>query len=326
MDNFTHSLAGWALGQTGLKTRSRKGLAALMFGANMPDIDIFFGSFPWEPLAIHRGWTHGLLGGVLLLPPVLAALLWLLDRWQVGRGTRFRSGLEMRFGWLVALAYIGALSHPLLDLQNTYAVQLLSPLDFGWFHNDSLFIIDVWIWSALSVAIWLSRRREKKGGSWRKPAIIGVAAVIVYIAANTALSQYVRMKLSVRSSIGTPDVIVAGPPPAWFWRREVVWRIDHRVGRLEYDLLTGWSGDFDQWTTPIALMPDGMDDPIVREAIRRSRELRVFLAWSIMPMATVARDGCRAKVYIGDARYGSFAERRSRLARETVIDLCTPKS
>ena len=80
MDNFTHSLVGWAIGQAGLKTRTRKGLAALVLGANMPDIDVLFSWSPWLPLATHRGFTHGLIGGVLLMPPLLAGLLWLLDR------------------------------------------------------------------------------------------------------------------------------------------------------------------------------------------------------------------------------------------------------
>src|SRR4029078_9749273 len=99
-------MAGWALGQAGLQTKARKGLAALILAANMPDIDVFFGNAPWDPLAIHRGFTHGLVGGVLLMPPVLAGLLLLLDKWQVGRRTEFKSGLAMRFGWLVALSYL----------------------------------------------------------------------------------------------------------------------------------------------------------------------------------------------------------------------------
>ena len=72
-------MAGWVLGQAGLKTTTRKGLAALILGANMPDIDVFFGTAPWDPLAIHRGFTHGLVGGVLVMPPILAGLLWLLE-------------------------------------------------------------------------------------------------------------------------------------------------------------------------------------------------------------------------------------------------------
>lgn len=92
MDNLTHSLVGWALAETGLKHRTRKGLAACVLAANLPDIDVFFGWAPWPPLAMHRGFTHGLVGGVLLLPPVLAGLLWLLDRcrWRAGGSRRMR--------------------------------------------------------------------------------------------------------------------------------------------------------------------------------------------------------------------------------------------
>src|SRR3954454_18549408 len=121
-------MAGWVLGQTGLKTKTRKGLPALILGANMPDIDVFFGNAPWDPLAIHRGFTHGLVGGVLVMPPVLAGLLWLLYRLPLSRGARFRSGLPMRVGWLVSFCFLFALTHPLLHVVTTFSVQLFSPL------------------------------------------------------------------------------------------------------------------------------------------------------------------------------------------------------
>src|SRR3569833_2609339 len=98
MDNLTHSLVGWTLGQTGLKNRSRKGLAALILGANAPDIDDFLGWVPWAPLATHRGRTLCFIGGVLVLPILLAGLLWLLDRWQATRGAVFKSGRGGRGG------------------------------------------------------------------------------------------------------------------------------------------------------------------------------------------------------------------------------------
>src|SRR3990170_3205497 len=115
VDNITHSLTGWALGQAGLKTQTRKGLAVLILGANMPDVDVFFGWVGWEPLAMHRGFTHGLVGGVLLMPPMLAGLLWRLDSWQARRGAAFKSGLPMHLGWLVALCYLGALGLPAVE-------------------------------------------------------------------------------------------------------------------------------------------------------------------------------------------------------------------
>ena len=142
----------------------------LILGANMPDIDIFFGRIGWEPLAMHRGFTHSLVGGLIVMPPLLVGLLLLLDRWQVGRGATFKSGLPMRTGWLLGLAYLATLTHPLMDLLTTYSVQLLSPFSNTWFHADALFIIDVWIWLVLGGSIVWSRIREDQGRPWQRPA------------------------------------------------------------------------------------------------------------------------------------------------------------
>jgi inner membrane protein len=210
MDNFTHSLVGWALGQAGLKTKTRKGLAALVLGANMPDIDVFLGWVPWEPLAMHRGFTHSLVGGALIMPPILAGLLLLLDRWQVRRGVAFKSGLAMHAGWLVALCYIGAITHLLLDLQTTYSVQLFSPFDLGWYHADSLFIIDVWLWALLAGSIAWSRSREKRGGEWHRPVQGAIAVGLAYIAFNIGLSQTATESVARKHPDAT--AIFASPP------------------------------------------------------------------------------------------------------------------
>jgi len=309
LDNLTHSLAGWALGQAGLKTKSRKGLAALILAANMPDIDVFFGNAPWDPLAIHRGFTHSLVGGVLLMPPVLAGLLWLLDRWQLSRGIAFKSGLPMRFGWLVALCYFGALTHPLLDLMTTYSVQLFSPFSDAWYHSDGLFIIDVWIWLLLAIAIGVSKRREQQGREWRRVPQAAILILLAYIGLNLAISQ--RAYAAVHSVDPRAQAIFASPPPVTFWRRGLVWRDDHCYRRSDYDPLGGGLG-------PIGgCEPTHMDDPVVREAIRRDPRLQKFLKWSVLPQADVTTQGCSVRVAIGDARYGEG--RRSRLARETVI-------
>ena len=316
MDNFTHSLAGWALGQAGLKTKTRKGLAALILGANMPDIDVFFGWVDWAPLAMHRGFTHGLVGGVLVLPPFLAGLLWLLDRWQLGRGTTFKIGLEMRFGWLVALSYIGAITHPLLDLQTTYSVQLLSPLSSSWYHTDSLFIIDVWIWTLLAGAIAWSRWREKRGFEWRRQVQGAIGVVLTYIAFNIGLSQTATE--TVKRRIPTAKAIFASSQPVFFWRRSMSWREGRSVGRAEFE-------PFGRHVSAIQpLQSNGMDDPIVRAAIARDRSMRQFLGWSILPVAHVERGRCKAKVTIGDARYVELLSHRSRLARETILPLPGP--
>ena len=315
MDNFTHSLAGWALGQAGLKTKSRKGLAALILGANMPDIDVFFQWSSWAPLAMHRGFTHG-LGGMIVLPPFLAGLLWLLDRWQLKRGKTFKSGLPMHFGWLVALAYIGTFTHPLLDLQTTYSVQLLSPLTNAWYHADSLFIIDVWLWTLLAGSIAWSRWRERRGREWHRPVQGAIAVALTYIAFNIGLSQTATE--TVQRRIPTATAIFASPPPVWFWRRSMSWREGRSVGRAEFE-------PFGRRLSAIQpLQTDRMDDLLVRAAIARDRSMRQFLGWSILPVAEVVRDRCQAKVTIGDARYVELLSHRSRLARETILPLPGP--
>jgi inner membrane protein len=316
LDNLTHSMAGWALGQAGLKTKTRKGLAALILGANMPDIDVFFGNAPWDPLAIHRGFTHSLVGGVLLMPPVLAALLWLLDRWQVSRGATFRSGLPMRLGWLLVLSYLGTLTHPLLDLLTTYSVQLYSPISNVWYHADGLFIIDVWVWLLLATAIGVSIRRERSGREWRRIPQLAIGILLAYVGLNLLISE--RADAAVRRWSGERpvDAIFASPPPVTSWRRDLVWREQDCYRRSRYDPLVGGLGPVSECQST------NMGDPLVQEAIRRDPRLQKFLKWSVLPQAEVIRDRCSVRVTIGDARYGQG--RRSRLARETVLPTKAP--
>ena len=315
MDNLTHSLTGWALGQAGLKTKSRKGLAALILGANAPDIDVFFFWVPWEPLATHRGVTHSLIGGVFILPAMLWGLLMLLDRWQVARGKSFESGLELRPGWLLALCYISALTHPLLDLQTTYAVQLFSPLSGRWYHSDSLFIVDVWLWAALGLTIAWSRMREKqRRPHWQRPVQAALTAAFAYICLNIGLSE--RAVADVRARHPRANTIFASPEPVKSWQRRMSWRNDDAIHRASWRIVGGLRTE----SAPVAT---NMGDPIVRRAIREDPNLRHFLHWSIMPVARVTREGCVATVEVADARYSLPGEGlRGPGVPETLVDLC----
>ena len=315
MDNLTHSLTGWALGQAGLKTKSRMGLAALILGANAPDIDVFLFWVPWEPLATHRGVTHSLIGGVIILPAMLWGLLLLLDRWQVRRGESFSSGLAMRPGWLLALCYIGAITHPLLDLQTTYAVQLFSPLSGRWFHSDSLFIIDVWLWALLGLTIAWSRMREKqRRPGFERPVQAALIAAFAYICLNIGLSE--RAIADVRARHPKAGSIFASPQPVKSWQRRMSWRNDEAIHRAPWRIASGLGVE----SAPVA---SNMDNPLVRRAIREDPSLRHFLHWSVMPVARVSRDGCVATVEVADARYSLPGEGlRGPGVPETRVDLC----
>lgn len=299
MDNVTHSLVGWALAETGLKRRTRFGTAACILAANMPDIDVFFGWAPWPPLAMHRGFTHGLVGGVLLMPPVLAVLLWLLGRWRERRGRAEAGGPPLRLGWLVLLCYLGALTHPLLDLQNTYAVQLLSPASTRWFHTDGLFIISPYLLAMLGAGIAIARRRSRAGQPGGTAAVLALAGVAGFIAVNVGISSLAWRAPSRSAPYAHPDRVFAAPGVAAFWRRDVVWREKGRIAFGRYDPLRNATGLVDHR----AGMADNMDDPLVRRAARLSPAAAKFLAWSQLPFARIEPMRCTARVTFGDARF-----------------------
>jgi inner membrane protein len=309
MDNLTHSLAGWALAETGLKRRTRKGLSALVLAANMPDIDVIFGWAPWAPLAMHRGFTHGLVGGVVLMPPFLAALLWLLDRWQASRGKIAADAPPLRFGWLVLLSYLGAITHPLLDLQNVYAIQLFSPMSEEWFHTDGLFIVSPWLLAMLGGGIWLARRRERVG-----PALLALAAGAVFIGANIGISSLARDALVMSEPYPQPDRVFASPAPLRFWKRDMIWRENGVISFGHYDPLQGAL----RVTGQGASVPDNMALPLVQQAARATPEAVKFLAWSQMPVASVKTQGCEATVTFADARFTGPAMARN---FNTVVNL-----
>jgi inner membrane protein len=299
LDNLAHSLAGAALGEAGLKKKTGLGMATLIIAANLADVDalgLLFG----ENLAWRRGWTHGPVAMLVLPSLLVGAMVW-FDRWQVRRGTRPAERLPVHAGWLLALAYLGWASHPLLDLMNTYGIRLLMPFSERWFYGDTLFIIDVWLWTALALGVWLSRRRRRRGSAHPgRPALISLGVAAVYTTAmGLASISAERLTREVAEARGHGPVrtVVASPVPVNPFRRDVVFGTDHAYG---FGTLL--------WTpSPILqldaeLVAKNMDDPAIAEA-RQVKEVADFLYWSRLPFATVERRIDGTIVTIADARY-----------------------
>jgi inner membrane protein len=296
MDNLTHSLAGAVLGQMGLKTKTGLAMPTLIIAANLPDIDAFatlLGGH--QHLALRRGITHGPIA-MVVLPLLLWGLMLAWDKWRPSE-----KRLPVHKGWLLALAYIGTLSHPALDWLNNYGIRLLEPFSSRWFYGDTIFIIDIWIWAALIAAVWTSRRRERRGtGNWQRPAWLGFTAICAYIFANGLITE--RAERLTADAVQKqhrikPELVVANAVPVQFWKRDMQWRYGTRYGY-------GW------FTLPSDVFvhgkvrETGMNAAGVVENVTADAEGKAYLFWSRMPVATISGEGDKRILTISDQRFG----------------------
>jgi inner membrane protein len=324
MDNLTHSLVGALIGQMGLKRKTGLAMPTLIIAANIPDIDavaVLLGGH--QHLAIRRGITHGPIAMVVLPLLLWGTMLW-FDTWQARRGKRPDNRLPIHKGWLLALAFIGCLSHPLFDWFNSYGVRLLKPFSSQWFYGDTLFIIDTWIWAALIAGLWLSLRRERRGQhGWAKPAVGAGVFLACYVALNFGISSYFVGKLASEQHPFKPKNIIANPVPVTFWKREMLWQSD--VGspttvtrRTEYSLVR--NNEFsevdelpEESIDPAIIAASAlMDQPIAElqpKLRKRSQDLDAFLFWSRMPIARyepsdrTCQKNCGTFAVFRDARF-----------------------
>ena len=309
MDNLTHSLVGALIGQAGLKRKTGLAMPALIIGANIPDVDA--ACFLWldgvEHLAFRRGITHGPVAWVVL-PLILAGLLWWFDHWQTRRGTRPEKRLPVRFGWLFGLAFLATLTHPALDWLNVYGIRLLSPFSERWFYGDVLFIIDVWLWALLGLATWFSLRREKRGGEWMRPARIAGAVGLAYIGVNATITS--AAEHGIMSSPTGTQTVIASPPPFLSLARDVV------------------SGGNGLYTVGDRTLPGTpLDRCDFASAQQSDPQIAAFLFWSRTPYVEPREDGT---LWLRDARYSDprMGDRFSvRLPASACPDIRTaPKS
>ncbi len=288
MDNLTHSLVGALLGQAGLKKKTGLAMPALIIGANLPDVDAacFFWLEGVEHLGFRRGITHG-PPALILLPLILAGLLYGFDRWQAKRGKRPEGRLPVNFKWLFLLSFIGCLTHPALDWLNVYGIRLLEPFSSQWFYGDTLFIIDVWLWALMGFATWWSLRREKRGGEWMKPARAAIVVALAYIGLNGAITHWLH-----RTGVTdvAPHTVIESPIPFVFWDRETIIGFDksgYEPWIIDTPGVVPSRIDFCVWPTEAQLATGGSQS-------------EAFLFWSRAPFAERAPDG---SVLLRDARF-----------------------
>ena len=287
------------MARSGLGRRTALGTATLLIGANLPDVDVLaYLDGPAADLSFRRGWTHGVLA-LVVLPFVLTAAVLMLDR-LVRRAARAVLPSGVKPGQVLLLATLSVLSHPILDMLNTYGVRWLMPFRGEWYYGDTLFIVDPWLWGLLGLAWALGvvesrrdRARPSSNGRARSARIIGGLAVL-YIGMMFGLGRFAAAA-SARgvAALGLdPDRLMASPVPLHPLRRSVLVDLgdSYRWGSYAW----GQSG----FMLAAGSIPKNLERPEIAPLLERP-EARAFLGWSRFPAAVWAPAGVR----LYDLRY-----------------------
>jgi len=317
VDPVTHTLAGGLLAAGGGGRRSRHATAVLLVAANLPDVDVTaYVRGPYAALALRRGLTHGPLG-VLLLPPLLVGGVLLLDRVRGRR--RGEEAPPLRPGALAVLAWLGALTHPLLDWMNTYGIRLLSPFSGEWFYGDALFIVDPWLWLLMGGTLLLARRARSRvgaGGGGDDPvhrserrARAGVLVALLYILVMVGSGRAARRLARAAgegAGWGPAMSVMVAPAPADPFGGFVVVETEegYRLGSFRW--LERPRVRFRGEVLPRVVGPAGMPRDATAALLAQAREeerVRDFLVWSRFPFFRVERLEAGYRIRVGDARY-----------------------
>jgi inner membrane protein len=289
MDNLCHTLVGAALGEAGLKRRTRFGNATLMIASNLPDIDVLVFATGTPSVAFRRGWTHGILADALLPPLLTGVVLFVASR----RATTSREP-SVRPMQILLLSYLGVILHVLMDLLNTYGVRLLMPFSQHWFYGDVLFIIDPWLWLALGTGVGLSIRRRAPNWSRASLAVAAAYVLMMMVAARAARAEMIDRWQQVEGQ--PPHALMVGPIPVTPLQRQVI--ID-AGDRYETGMFTWQPRDIRFDTDDV---PKNDSDPRVAVA-RKAPNMRAFLIWSRFPFWTFEPVEGGTRVIIGDMRF-----------------------
>ena len=289
MDNLCHTLVGAALGEAGLKRRTRFGNATLMIASNLPDIDVLVFATGTPSVAFRRGWTHGILADALLPPLLTGVMLFVASRRPAIVGKP-----PIRPMQLLLLSYIGVILHVSMDLLNTYGVRLLMPFSQHWFYGDVLFIIDPWLWLALGTGVGLSIRRRAPNWSRASLAVAAAYILAMLVAARAARAEMIDRWQQVEGQ--PPPALMVGPIPVTPLQRQLI--ID-AGDRYETGMFT-WRPRNIRFDTDD--VPKNDADPRVAVA-RKAPNIRAFLIWSRFPFWTLEPVDGGTRVTVGDMRF-----------------------
>jgi inner membrane protein len=303
MDNLCHTLVGAALAEAGLRRKTPLATATLLIGANIPDVDgiLYWLNRPVDALGFRRGWTHGILA-MAVWPFVLTGIMLAWDRWARRRGHPERVPAVPRA--LLLLSFVSVLTHPLLDLCNTYGVRLLMPFSGHWFHGDTLFIVDPWMWLALGLGYLVARELRRRGAArpdWPARAALALAGTyIVLMAASNLVARDIVRRAAAAEGGAPVGRLMVSPLPLDPFRRNVVIARDGTYEMGSFDWL---HRPHYRREGPLVQRYTGADAPAARAAAAATPTGRIFLGWARFPVFEVLSSAAGYEVLLADARY-----------------------
>lgn len=312
MDNLCHTLAGAALAESGLARRTAMGYVTLLVAANLPDMDVLaYVNGPEAALYWRRGWTHGLVA-LVVLPLLLTLFVVLLDT-TLRKVSSAVLPSRLRPGQILLLAYAGMLSHPLLDMLNTYGVRWLLPWNRHWTYGDALFIVDPWLIIILGLGVWASRSRRlarQRTVVPEQPARLALGVSLAYIVAMLASSAAAERDAVKELQTLTPGAVqaaMAGPVFLDPFRRDIVIRQGDVYRTARFD-----------WLDRPHVAPSSVESfPVARPAhpavaqAMASIRAQQFLGWARFPVFSVDSSSSAGYVVnIVDLRYAKNPDAR----------------
>jgi len=285
MDNVCHTLVGVAVARTGLHRRTALATSTAAIAANIPDIDVLVFVTNVPSVAFRRGITHG-IPAQLLLPILCAGIMWWFGR-------RRDNGVPVRFWWLLALSYIGVLTHVFLDFLNNYGIRLLSPFSQRWFYGDALFIVDVWLWSILAAGALLAGRSRPR---FAIAALVVASAYIGGMLVSARMAREIVREAWIARTTEAPHALMVGPLPLNPFGRTIILDTGDRYFEGSFRWLP-LDVSFEQTAT---LKNDWL--PEVKDT-REDSKVRGILRWARFPVWDTREVPGGIEVRVRDMRF-----------------------
>ncbi len=172
MDSITHIALGACIGEAFFEKGFGK--KAMVWGAlaqSIPDIDFIAGAWlnTSEELLAHRGFTHSLLFGLLIVPVLALAA----DKIHYPHNIRFRK-------WILFFS-VEVFLHLFIDGFNNYGIGWFEPFSHYRFSFNAIYVADpffsIWLGIAFVMLIILNPYSPKRKFWWK----VGVIIPFIYL-------------------------------------------------------------------------------------------------------------------------------------------------